>query len=464
MSTSWHKVIWQGRKNAMSKNAKITIAVFIALLIAAGRYFATKNQKPEPAFPEFNKRAAEITPSSEFLNAQKAAEYYETEIRRKPKVVKNYVELAQVFLQEARVTGNHHQYIPEARRLLEKALALEPQNFQATIVKASLMMTLHQFQEAKRLAQIAIAHAPYNAFSHGVLTDALIELGEYAEAVKACDRMLSIRPDLRSYARASYLRELYGDLDGAIAAMRLACDAGVAGQESRAWALYQLGMLYLQQGKADTAAYIFKGILEERPNYAYATAGLAQVNNAKKNYSEAIALLQQAYRIVPDHGFVEQLADLYRAAGGNRRADSTAQEVLKTFGQHEQDGWNINREFAMFCANHNMNLAAGLKRAKSEYEARPNNIEVLEIYAWLLYKNGQPREAVPIIEQAMKLNTRRATLSYHAGMIYFAVNQPGKAQTHLKRAFAENLSVYPLYLASAQKTLAQLAAENYALK
>ncbi|MGH7601841.1 MAG: tetratricopeptide repeat protein, partial [bacterium] len=417
-----------------------------------------------PAFPKFDKRAAEIIPSSEFLNAQKAAEYYETEIRRKPEVAKNYIELAQVFLQEARVTGNHHRYIPETQELLDKALSLEPENFQALINKASLMMTLHQFQEAKRLAQIVILRAPYSAFSHGVLTDALIELGEYDEAVKACDKMLSIRPDLRSYARASYLRELHGDLDGAIAAMRMACDAGIAGQENRAWALHQLGMLYLQQGKADTAAFIFKGILEERPNYAYAAAGLAQANSAKKNYTKAIALLQEAYRIVPDHAFIEQLVDIYRAASEASLADSTAQEVLKTFGQHEQGGWNINREFAMFCSNHGLNLAAALKRAKSEYEARPGNIDVLETYAWALYKNGQVQEALPLIEQALQLNTRRATLSYHAGMIYFAANQREKAKTHLQRSLAENLYLHPLHVTNAQQTLSKIATNNYAMQ
>jgi tetratricopeptide (TPR) repeat protein len=449
----------------MIKNFKIAAAVCgIVLLVIAGRYYALKNEKPVPTFPKLDKRAAEINPSSEFLNAKKAVEYYETEIRRKPEVAKNYVELAQVFLQEARVTGNHHQYIPEAQELLDKALSLEPENFQAAIVKASLMLTLHQFQEARRLAQIAIARAPYNAFSHGVLTDALIELGEYGEAVKACDKMLSLRPDLRSYARASYLRELHGDLDGAIAAMRMACDAGVAGQESRAWALYQLGLLYLQQGKADTAAFIFKGIGEERPNYAYAIAGLAQVANLKKNYAEAIGLFKQAYKIVPDHGFIGQLAEVYRAAGEAKLADSTAQEVLKTFGQHEQGGWNINRELAMFCADHNVNLAAALKRAKSEYEARPNNIDVLETYAWTLYKNGQVKEAVPLIERSMSLNTRRAAQSYHAGMIYFAANQQEKAKTHLRRSFAENLYLHPLYAAEAQQTLSKMMDNDYAMK
>jgi tetratricopeptide (TPR) repeat protein len=224
-------------------------------------------------------------------------------------------------------------------------------------------------------------------------------------------------------------------------------------------------MLYLQQSKADTAAFIFKGILEERPNYAYATAGLAQVNNAKKNYTEAIELFQQAYKIMPDHGFIESLADVYRAAGKIKLADSTGQEVLKTFGQHEQGGWNINREFAMFCTNHGMNFAPALKRAKSEYEARSDNIDVLEIYAWALYKNGQALEAVPLIERAMELNTSRATLSYHAGMIYFAANQREKAKTHLQRSLAENLYLHPLYVAEAQQTLSKIiTTTNYAMK
>jgi len=449
-------------KNLKSKNVITTAFLAVLALIVLGRYYAVK--KSERPLPNLSPRWGEVKPSTEFLNAKKAVDYYETEIRRKPKVARNYVELANVFLQESRATGNHHDYIPKAQEMIDEALRLDPENFEALLAKASVMLTLHQFSEAKRLADIAIAKNPYSAFAHGVLADAHTELGEYEDAVKASDKMLSLRPDLRAYARASYLRELHGDLNGAIEAMRLAADAGVTGQENRAWALYHLGMLYFQEGKLDTAAYIFKGILEERPNYAYALSGLAQINSARKNYAEAVILLRQALAVTPEHMFLEQLADTYRFSGDIYRADSTAQEVLKAFGQHEQGGWNINREFAMFCANHDLNLAAALKRAKIEYETRPNNIDVQETYAWLLYKNGQAPEAAPIIAQAMRLKMRRATLSYHAAMIYFAANQHDKAQTYLKRAFAENLSVYSLYIAKAQKMVAQLAAENYALK
>ena len=53
--------------------------------------------------------------------------------------------------------------------------------------------------------------------------------------------MVDIRPDIRSYSRVSYLREIYGDYPGAIEAMKMAVDAGVAGDEATEWARIQLG-------------------------------------------------------------------------------------------------------------------------------------------------------------------------------------------------------------------------------
>jgi tetratricopeptide (TPR) repeat protein len=440
----------------MNKYRKITIAIVVVAAVGVGIYFALQKPESMKDIPELTACSGNTNASAEFLNAQRAVEYYRDEIRKKPEVVKNYVELAQLFLQEARVTGRHHEYIPKARRMLDEALSRDPENFEATITKASMLLTLHQFQEAKQLAEKAIARNSYNAFAQGVLCDANVELGNYDDAVKACDKMLGVRPDLRSYSRASYLRELHGDYQGASEAMKMAADAGVSGQENRAWALYNLGKLYLGEGKLDTAAYIFNGILEERPNYAYALSGLAQVKCARKEYAEAIILLVKASQITPEHVFVEQLADIYRAMGQTQSAETMAQKAVEAFTQHEQDGWNVDREYAMFCANHDMNLLEALKRAKNEYDRRPNNIDVLETYAWLLYKNGKASEALPFIEQAMRLNTRNSVLYYHAGMIYDAVGQRDQAVTYLERSLNENPFVNVLYVENAQRTLAAL--------
>ena len=59
-----------------------------------------------------------------------------------------------------------------------------------------------------------------------MIADAQIELGRYGAAARTLQRMVDLKPELASYARVSYFRELHGDLAGALQAMRLAVSAG----------------------------------------------------------------------------------------------------------------------------------------------------------------------------------------------------------------------------------------------
>ena len=439
------------------KNPKTFTALMIVALtvVGAGMFYLARTHT-DVRIPTLSCRPGDASTSAEFLNAQKAAAFYHDEIKKNPDNTKNYVQLAQLFLQEGRVTGLYEEYIPKARYLLDEALRRKPEDFEAAIIKASMLMTLHHFEEAKEVVEKAIAGNPYNAFAYGVLCDALVELGKYNEAVTACDRMLTIRPDLRSYARAAYLREIHGDPDGAREAMRLAADAGVFGHEDRAWVTYQLGMLYLNEGRLDTAEYVFKGILDERPNYAYAMSGLARVAGAHKNYSESARLFHKAFNAMPDHTFIEELAGVYRATGDTRKSEDAVQQALLEFKDQAREGWQVDGEFAIFSANHNVQLNEALARAKREYERRPDNIQALDTYAWVLFKNGKPAEAVPYIERALRLGTRNASLHYHAGMIYRGAGNVVKAKEHLQEALRINPYLAPPYTEGAEESLAAL--------
>lgn len=448
--------------NEETMKMKKNVILVTLTLFAVALYVYNSPPTDKNPIPNLSPRSGEASASSEYLNAQKAVQYYRDEIQKKPEVAKNYVELAQLFLQEARVTANHHEYIPKAIALLDEALRRDPENFEAQVTKASVLMTLHQFSEAKKLSESVISQNSYSAFAYGVLCDALVELGEYDQAVKTSDKMLSIRPDLRSYARAAYLRELHGDTRGARDAMKLAADAGVNGQENRAWALYNLANLYLHEAQLDTAEFLYKGILEERPNYAWALNGLAQVRLAQGKTDEAIGLLNKALESTPEHSFLEQLADIYRSMGQRENADGTARLVLKSFEQHGKDGWNVDKEYAFFCANHDMHLQEALDRAKREYDRRPENIDALDVYAWTLYKNGRAAEALPFIERAMRLKTKNPVLHFHAAMIYNSMGDRGKAHTRLEEAFTINPFINVLYAENARQVHASLS--NLALK
>lgn len=70
---------------------------------------------------------------------------------------------------------------------------------------------------------------PGSARPFGVIGDALVELGRYDQAFEAFEKMVSLRPNLASYVRIAYARELTGDRIGALATMQLALEAA-AGQ------------------------------------------------------------------------------------------------------------------------------------------------------------------------------------------------------------------------------------------
>jgi tetratricopeptide (TPR) repeat protein len=427
----------------------------IGLIIAASAlavYLLSVRQRDLFRVPTLSPRSGGAVATSEFLNAERAVAYYREQITLHPEVIGNHVELAQLFLQEARVTGNHHEYLPKAERLLEEALARQPDHLDAMTTKASLVMTLHRFSEAELLVLDVLRRDPFNIAAHGILCDAQIETGKYDLALKTCEKMMTIRPDLRSYSRTSYLRELHGDLHGAQEAMMAAANAGMWGQENRAWALCTLASLYFQEGKPDTAEYLFSGVLEERPGYPPALHGLARVECARGRTDEAERLLLKAQEIMPGHAFLEELAALYSIRGDTERARKMREAVLDDLRVDERDGMNVDREFAAFCSDQGIRLEEALERAKKEYDRRPENIEALDTYAWALHKNGLTKEAVPYMERALRLNSQNPTLHYHAGMIYYTTGLMEQARKHLRHMLQTNPCSNILYTESARST------------
>ena len=423
----------------MKKKNYITTSILTVLLAGLIMIFLNKKSKSIQEnslfeIPTISPRLNEDKPSTEFSQFVSAANKFRNSIQNDPDNVNNYNELAQLFLQEARTTGNHHDYIPKAEILLDEALRRQPENFSALAVSASVLMIKHRFPEARVLAEKALKINPHSAFAYGVLSDAYLEMGDYEKAIAACDKMLAIRPDLRSYARASYLREIHGDTQGAITAMQMAADASVMGQENRAWALYNLGKLYLKTGAIDTAEFIFNGILEERKNYSFAYSGLSKVAAARGEFQQALELLRNAYRINPDHGFMEELTEIYTAIGDTFEAAQRIPKILQEFYHHEEDGWNVNLEFTSFCTIYNIKLDEALDRIENEYQSRPENVDVLDAYAWALYKTGQAEAALPMVKKALRLNTQRPSFYYHAGMIFKDTGQHELALQFLEKA------------------------------
>ncbi|HKV99791.1 MAG TPA: tetratricopeptide repeat protein, partial [Vicinamibacterales bacterium] len=187
------------------------------------------------------------------------------------------VLLADALLRRTRVVGNAGLAI-EAERVLQGTLAANPDHYQARRMLAAVYASQHRFRDALIEAQRCLSIRTDDPWVYGVIGDAHIELGEYAQAFDAFDRMTSKRPNAASYARTSYARELQGDLRGALQAMQMATEATSAQDpESLAWHHAQLGHLYLELGQPTSARREFEHADYVFPDHPFAVEGLARV-------------------------------------------------------------------------------------------------------------------------------------------------------------------------------------------
>ena len=285
--------------------------------------------------------------------------------------------MVSIFIQEARVTGDHSYYDKASFKYLSDILIKDSSNFEALVMKSIIQMSQHHFSDGLQTAMKAQQINPYNAFVYGLLVDGNVESGNYTEAVENSDKMVSIRPDLRSYSRISYLREIHGDLPGAIDAMKLAVEAGAPGDEGTAWCRVQLGKLYQKADDTASASMQFNIALNERPSYPFAMAGNASLEAANNNFDTAIEMYTNAIQTMNDYSFKEELADIYVLKGDLSKATEIRKQVIFEFAKQsnlamkdESIGHYSDRELAYaYLAVNDKDKA--LEHAMLEYNRRP---------------------------------------------------------------------------------------------
>lgn len=405
----------------MTTRKKLYIALISFTVIFLGIIFFYP-KKADATLPVYRERRGGVALSPEWLNTKQAIEGLLAKLRENPEDTKSMLQLAQAYIQEARVTGEHGYYDKVTLQLLDQVLKKEPANFDALCCKATVLLSQHHFSEGLAEARKAEKINPNSAFIYGLLCDSYVELGNYDEAVKMTDKMINIRPDIRSYSRVSYLREIHGEMQGAIAAMKLAVASGYPGLEQTEWSRVILAGLYENSGFPDSAEYQYRMALAERPDYAYALAGLGRIAKARGDYKTAIAQYEKAKAVMLEPAFDDELTDLYLLNGDKARSEQSAQSVIEQLGpgsgdeEDEGHGHYADKELA-YAYLKTGNTEKALEHALNEFKRRPDNIDVCEVVAWVRYKRGEFMEANKLITSAMRTGSKNPVLLCRAGLI-----------------------------------------------
>jgi len=377
-------------------------------------------------------------------------------LRAGSKGAESLAQLGNAYLQKVRETADP-SYYGKAEQVLQSALKRDPANADALTALGSLCLARHDFRAALEWGRKASSANPYKAAALGVAGDACIELGRYDEAVAAVQKMVDLRPDLSSYSRVSYVRELMGDIPGAIAAMHMAVQAGAPALENTNWCRVQLGNLFLNTGRVDEAEVHYAEALSGAHDFAPAQFGMARVLVARGRLHDAIVTLRRIITILPLPEYVIELGDLLAATGAWEEAKQHYALVQAIHRLYVANGVITDAELAMFMADHDLDLDQALKHARAAMQARPS-ISAADVLAWTLYKTGQHEEAAAFATQALRLGTRNALVFFHAGMIRHGLGDDASALHFLRKALQINPHFSVRYSPVAEQLVSELTA------
>ena len=389
-----------------------------------------------------------------------AIQTFQNKVKQNPKDAVSYTLLGELYIRQARETGDVAGY-QRAELALDEALELLPGYSPAGSTLASVYYAQHEFDQALDLAGQVYESNPKNTSALVIMGDAYLSLGNYQKAEEIYMQLGDAEATSPVLARLAYMEELHGNSEESLHLMRRAAGSAINSEgtrESVAWYLLRVADVYFNQGEINEAGAYYEAALRVFDNYHLALAGLGKVRAAEEKYDEAIAYYERAVNIIPQPDFIAALGDLYMVTGQPQDAQLQYEtvEFIGTLAAVNQQIYN--RQLANFYSDHDLKLDKALDLALGELESR-KDIYGYDAAAWAQYKNGNFREAEELMEKAMALGTRDAMLFYHAGMIARALGDNQNARNLLQQALTINPHFSILHSYEARQAMNALQAQ-----
>jgi tetratricopeptide (TPR) repeat protein len=343
--------------------------------------------------------------------------------------------LGWMFVKKARLTfdASYYNLAEQCAECMEANGAKGPDTL---LLSAHALQSLHRFNEAEDVARELVSTRE-RPFDYGVLGDVLVDQGKVHEGAAAYQKMIDLRPDLQSYARAAHVRWLTGDLNGAIELMRLAVSGSSPNDgEAAAWAYTRLSLYQLQQGTTKQALESCSAGIALQPDYAPALLARGRILLALHRPADAVIELQHAAKLNPLPEYQWALADALALTGDHDRAKQVELQLIEHGAKEDP------RAFSLFLATRGENVEQAVQLAQQELTNR-GDVFTHDALAWALAAAGHPTEAQQHAMKALSEGTVDARLFLHAGIIAALNNDIAQAKRYLQKASAIQQMLLP---------------------
>lgn len=418
--------VTRGRVGIRPFPTRVAAIVVVALVfgVAIGRLADTPDT-PAPL----------VTAAAGSMSAVERVAQFEQVTRTNPQDARAWQQLAIASI-KAVAEGEPLALYNRAAEALERSEQLAPGDRMNDVAGGYLALARHDFERARLLGSRAHEADPFDSDAMAILVDANVELGYYSEATVVVEKLLEIRPSLAAYSRLSYIRELNGDIDGALEAFALAESAGSGSQSDLAQVASLRATVAVTHGDPDEAERLFRQAL----NYGSSPtndAGMARVLIARGELTQAQALLESAMQSSPSPVAALVLDEIYLRKGNQRGRAEVARFLDSNLADERAAGAEVDMEASLIAANDG-EWKTALDLAQSAYDRRPENIFTAAALAWALHGNGADSAAKPLVDKALRLGTRDPVLHYRAAEIFAANGMEARAAEELATAFDIN--------------------------
>lgn len=423
----------------VGRRASIFIA---AAVIAAGGWLgARKLVAFEPASPEAI--ATTSATMSEIGQRDEQIRVWKTALAQDPKSAISLGQLAALYLQRARETGEDQNY-NQAEEYAQRSLAVRKNRNGATFVTlAAALVAQHRFQEAEQVAADLVAFDPETPQYRAQLGEIQMELGHYVEAARSFDSLYAVRSHLSIGPRLARWAEINGNT---AYARKLLSDA-LANAKTRqslpreqvAWFHLRVGDIDMRSGRMRGARSMFEAGLQIEPSDYRLLDAMSHLEAVEGNPKKAIEYGERGIAIKLDPATLGTLGDAYAALGDRARAE----EYYKTMevAVAGQPG-AYHRAWSLFLLDHDLRVSEVLANVQKEIETR-KDVYGYDLLAWALHKERRNVEACAAMTEARRLGTQDAMLFYHEGMIDRALGENSRARYFLTKALELNPQFHP---------------------
>jgi len=372
--------------------------------------------------------------------------------RREPNPKQALEQLGYRYVARARLANDPGNY-KLAEKTAECIESTSPDDASALLLRGHVLHQLHRFHEAEQIARRLTVKRQF-VLDYGLLGDVLMEQGRLTEAAQAYQKMIDLKPFYQSYTRASHLRWLKGDLEGAIELIRKAiAAASPRAPESVAWAYTRLAGYELQRGRLEDAARAADSALSYQPDYAAALLMRGRVFLAMKKAADAVTAFSRAAQLNPLPEYQWALGDALRLHGDHARAELVENELTSRGTEADP------RTVALFLATRRAAITKAIALAERELQTRAD-VFTLDALAWSLAAAGRTAEAQVTMTRALAEGTEDGRLFLHAGVIAAAEDRGAEARKWLRKAEALRSTLLPSELDELTKHLTKLSTQE----